>query len=157
MAVGKRIRHYREKLGWTLEELETRSGVAVGSISALENRDSSRSKFFSAIASAFGLTVEQLQDEDRDWIDRPLSSEKQVPALLQGSTLGTLTQPATGTVTPALGVEAIANALVLMTDEQREAMAGKLASLARAPDSPTLKKSISESLGFIPNNPFPKK
>lgn len=148
MAVGKRIKHYREKLGWTLEDLENRSGVAVGSISALENRDSSRSKFFSHIAAAFGLSVEQLQDENRDWIDQP-----QTDAAL----LAPLTQTASGTVSAALGVEAIAQALALMTDEQREAMAGKLASLARAPDSPTLKKSISESLGFVPHNPFPKK
>jgi hypothetical protein len=47
----------------------------------------------------------------------------------------------------ALSIETIAQSLALMTDAQREAMAGKLAALARAPDSPTLKKSISESLG----------
>lgn len=48
---------------------------------------------------------------------------------------------------PELSVDTIAQALTLMTDAQRETMAGKLAALARAPDSPTLKKSISESLG----------
>lgn len=45
-----------------------------------------------------------------------------------------------------LSIETISQSLTLMTDAQREAMAGKLAALARAPDSPTLKKSISESL-----------
>lgn len=67
MATGKQIKHYRQKLGWTLEQLESVSGVATGSIFALEKRDSERSKFFQAIASAFGLTVEQLSDESNDW------------------------------------------------------------------------------------------
>jgi transcriptional regulator with XRE-family HTH domain len=74
MATGKRIRYYREKLGWTLERLEEKSGVAVGSISALENRDSARSKFFSAIATALGLTVEQLEDEEHDWLDQHITT-----------------------------------------------------------------------------------
>lgn len=44
-------------------------------------------------------------------------------------------------------IETIAHSLTLMADAHRETMAGKLAALARAPDSPTLKKSIFESLG----------
>lgn len=67
MATGKQIKHYRQKLGWTLERLEEVSGVATGSLFALEKRDSERSKFFQAIAAAFGLTVEQLSDEKNDW------------------------------------------------------------------------------------------
>lgn len=63
MALGKQIKRYREKLGWTLEDLCALSGVEVGTISALENRDSSRSKFAPPIAKAFGLTMEQLLDE----------------------------------------------------------------------------------------------
>lgn len=61
---------------------------------------------------------------------------------------------ATGTVQGVdTSIQTIAEALALMTDEQREMMAGKLASLARAPDSPTLKKSISESLGSCSPKP----
>lgn len=56
-------------------------------------------------------------------------------------------------ISAALGIDAIAQALTLMTDAQRETMAGKLAALARAPDSPTLKKSISESLGSATSKP----
>lgn len=63
MALGKQIKHYREKLGWKLEQLSFLSGVEVGTISALENRDSTRSKFGPPIAKAFGLTMEQLLDE----------------------------------------------------------------------------------------------
>lgn len=63
MAIGKQIKHYREKLDWKLEQLSFLSGVEVGTISALENRDSARSKFGPPIAKAFGLTMEQLLDE----------------------------------------------------------------------------------------------
>ncbi len=67
MALGKQIKHYREKLGWKLEQLSHESGVEIGTISALENRDSSRSKFGAPIAKAFGLTVEQLIDESTSY------------------------------------------------------------------------------------------
>ena len=66
MALGNRIRYYREKAGLTLEQLSERSGVDVGTISALENRDSSRSKFASPIARGLGMTVEMLEDEAQD-------------------------------------------------------------------------------------------
>lgn len=69
MATGSRIRYYRKKVGWTLDKLEEKSGVKRGTISALEQRDSERSEFFPAIAAAFGLTMEQLQDQSTDWID----------------------------------------------------------------------------------------
>lgn len=67
MAVGKQIKHYREKAGWKLKELSARCDVDVGTISALEIRDSARSEFFQGIAKAFGLTLEQLADETADY------------------------------------------------------------------------------------------
>ena len=66
MALGTRIRFYREKAGLTLEQLSERSGVEVGTISALENRDSSRSKFATPIARGLGMSVEMLEDESLD-------------------------------------------------------------------------------------------
>lgn len=66
MALGTRIRYYREKAGLTLEQLSERSGVEIGTISALENRDSSRSKFATPIARGLGMSVEMLEDESRD-------------------------------------------------------------------------------------------
>jgi hypothetical protein len=67
MAIGHQIRHYREKLKLTLEQLSDLCGVDVGTISALEVRDSSRSKYFPQISKAFGLTLEQLADESVDY------------------------------------------------------------------------------------------
>lgn len=64
MALGKQIKKQRTARGWTLEHLSDASGVDVGTISALEVRDSARSKYASAIAAAFGLAVEQLEREE---------------------------------------------------------------------------------------------
>lgn len=71
MAIGKQIRKYRDQLGWTLQKLSTESDVDIGTISALEHRDSDRSKYFPAIAKAFGFTVEELADESKTHIPKP--------------------------------------------------------------------------------------
>lgn len=63
MALGKQIKRYRELLGWTLESLSEKSRVDVGTISAMENRDSQRSKYAAPLAKALGLTLDQLLDE----------------------------------------------------------------------------------------------
>lgn len=68
MALGKQVRKYRDLAGWKLETLSFKSGVDVGTINALENRDSTRSKYASQLAKAFGLTLDQLLDEDRDYV-----------------------------------------------------------------------------------------
>ena len=63
MSLGSQVRKHRKLRGWTLEELEKRSGVSRGTISALENRDSSKSQYATDLAAAFGLTVQQLLEE----------------------------------------------------------------------------------------------
>lgn len=60
MALGSEIRKQRTMRQWTLEDLSERSGVDVGTISALEIRDSTRSKYAVAIAGALGMSVDQL-------------------------------------------------------------------------------------------------
>ncbi|MEF8755967.1 MAG: XRE family transcriptional regulator [Accumulibacter sp.] len=63
MALGKNIRRHRTAQGLTLEQLSERSGVDVGTISALENRDSVRSRYASAIARGLGMSVEELEHD----------------------------------------------------------------------------------------------
>lgn len=75
MALGKQVRRYRSGLGWTLERLSEESQVDVGTISAIEQRDSRRSQFGMALAKGLGLSIEQLLDEANDYL----------PALLAGS------------------------------------------------------------------------
>lgn len=65
MALGKQIRKYRKLFGLTLDAVAIESGVDIGTISALEQRDSSKSNFFLPIAKALGLTLEQLADESQ--------------------------------------------------------------------------------------------
>lgn len=71
MALGKQIRKYREQIGWTLHKLSEASDVDIGTISALEHRDSERSKYFPAIAKAFGFTLEELADESVTHVPNP--------------------------------------------------------------------------------------
>lgn len=61
MALGNNIRDLRNAQGLTLEQLSELSNVEVGTISALENRDSKRTQYASAIARALGVSVEQLE------------------------------------------------------------------------------------------------
>jgi len=77
MAIGKRIRHYRLKLGWKLKVLSQLADVDVGTFSALESRNSKRTEYAQQIAHAFGLTIEQLTDETRDW---PVVDPRTIPA-----------------------------------------------------------------------------
>jgi transcriptional regulator with XRE-family HTH domain len=103
------------------------------------------SKYLTSAANYFGVSS--------DW----LATGKGPKQTQDGHAVDSLApQSSTGPAGVAQGVEAISAALAQMTDAQREVMAGKLASLARAPDSATLKKSISESLGSAPLPPDPE-
>ena len=89
MALGKQIRRFRESMNWTLERLSAESGVEIGTISALELRDSSRSTYASKIAAAFGVSLETLMEADPDTVFRgreranikPMPSMRMVPVL----------------------------------------------------------------------------
>jgi transcriptional regulator with XRE-family HTH domain len=60
MGTGRNIRAIRLGLGWKLKDLAERAEVEIGTLSALESRDSSKSDYFLPIAKAFGMTVEDL-------------------------------------------------------------------------------------------------
>lgn len=60
MRLGAKLRDRRLALGWTQEALSEASGVDIGTISAIETRDSERSKYFPALSAALGVTVEEL-------------------------------------------------------------------------------------------------
>ena len=130
MSVHKRIRDGRIRLGLTEQQFADRIGVTRGSVQQWEKEGGTAPNRTRQpeVANLLGLTVAELMSQAND------------------AQLSNPGQPSSPPMSPALGIEAIAQALVQMTDAQREAMAGKLASLARAPDSPTLKKSISDLL-----------
>jgi phage repressor protein C with HTH and peptisase S24 domain/DNA-binding XRE family transcriptional regulator len=57
MGVGRFIRELRLAKGWTQPQLSEASGVDVGTISAIEQRDSSRSNHFPALAEALDMPL----------------------------------------------------------------------------------------------------
>lgn len=78
MALGKNLRALREYKQWELQDVEKASGVKVGTISAIEVRDSSHSRFTQQLAKAFGLTVEQLLSDE--YVARLLGKEQEQPS-----------------------------------------------------------------------------
>lgn len=72
MGLGSKVRAARAAKGWTLDQLAEVSLVQRGTISALENRDSSRSEHFPALAKALSMTVEQLAAYDDNGAQPPL-------------------------------------------------------------------------------------
>lgn len=66
MSLGSQVKKYRLAAALTYGELEELSSVSIGSINAIEKRSSVRSAHASALARAFGLTLDQLLDEDAD-------------------------------------------------------------------------------------------
>ncbi|MCP1679435.1 transcriptional regulator with XRE-family HTH domain [Kerstersia gyiorum] len=63
----------------TLEQLEARSGVPVGTISALEVRDSMRSSYALPLAKALGLSLEELMDQPGDVAPKQPNGSPDVP------------------------------------------------------------------------------
>lgn len=72
MGVGKNIRAMRLARKWDLATLSEKSGVDVGTISALEQRDSKRSQYLANFCQAFGVTLRQLMEGE----DAPPKAEK---------------------------------------------------------------------------------
>ena len=69
MSIGEQIKKYRKAASLKQVVLEELSGVSGGTISAMEMRGSMTSRFLPQLASAFGLTVDQLIDERTDYTD----------------------------------------------------------------------------------------
>lgn len=78
MALGRQVRKYREKSGMSMTELANRvsdlagHNVEMATIRVMEMRDSKSSKYTKYFAQIFGLTIEQLMDETRDYVDNPV-------------------------------------------------------------------------------------
>jgi transcriptional regulator with XRE-family HTH domain len=82
MALGSKIRRHRLERGLTLDQLAELSGVDTGTISALELRDSSRSKYAQDLARALGMTMDALMS------DAPGPSGQVIPAHEDDSSQG---------------------------------------------------------------------
>lgn len=60
MSLGKNLKALRAAKGWDQKTLSQKSGVGVGTISAIEVRNSVRSQFAPALAVALGVSIDQL-------------------------------------------------------------------------------------------------
>ena len=60
ISMGARVRAARQGRRWTLKKLASAAGLGVGTLSALERRNSNRSEFVPALAGALGMTCEEL-------------------------------------------------------------------------------------------------
>lgn len=74
---GKKLRALREQKGLTLNQLSDLCGVDPGTISAIELRDSSRSKYLVPIAKALGTTLEELSGTTQ-YDKTPINTEHKV-------------------------------------------------------------------------------
>lgn len=80
MGTGSKVRALRVARKWTLEQLAEKSEVAVGTIHAIEARDSSRSIYFPQLAKAFGLSVEAMAAYDEK-VPAPPEASTPAPGL----------------------------------------------------------------------------
>lgn len=123
MGIGKNIKYHRDiRLKWTLERLSEASGVDVGTISALENRDSKRSMHFGAIAKGLGLTLDELQINPEEWGKSHSKSEASDPTIQDKS------QP-----TVAETIERLGALLAAANPSTRESVADLLLNYSRDP------------------------
>lgn len=98
MEIGKEIRRRRKELGWTLQELENRTGISNGNLSRLERGTQGYSKeTLQKIAQAFGISPSELFKEESNvetapnFGKVPLISWVQAGAWCEASNIQTLT------------------------------------------------------------------
>jgi len=115
MALGKTVKSLREALGWTLKDLSKRSGVPVGTIGALEVRDSVRSEYAAKLAKGLGVPVEDL-----------LSATATVNIAAPSPTLVATGSASNQAVAPVVPAQAATNSVALSVECQVlcNAMAG---------------------------------
>lgn len=65
MPIGKNLRKYRELKGWTLRELSSKSGVAISTISDIENgRWMPTIRILTKLSKALGVSEDFFFKED---------------------------------------------------------------------------------------------
>lgn len=156
MALGNQVKKYRSMLGWTLEELETASGVATGTIHALEARDSLMSKYAQALACALGLTLDQLLDEATTHTPRP-PRPPTTPAKPATPTAGETVRnydPAELRIVPSLSttLSHLATHMQRLDSPMRNAAAALISHLCANPEDPQLQINRLMAMTAIPGN-----
>lgn len=135
MALGKNVKTLRLQKNWTLKELSQRSNVPVGTIGAIEVRDSVRSEYASKLALALGISTDELVTGQSTpnptdsaplytgGANQPLATIEPAQAAIK--TIATLAQI----------TEALAGYLMHMDDDGRDDAADILRKLAHKPEN----------------------
>lgn len=146
--LAKKLRHIRKERGLNQETLAQMSGLEQSLISKLERGVIQKTTGLVSLANALRCNPNWL-----DSGDGPMDATGEASGSPSNQALARIGSADAATNSVATGaeiVEMISDKLGALTDDQRKDMSAKLAALALAPDSPTLKKSISESLGSAP-------
>ena len=143
MALGKTVKTMRKARGWTPQELSNRSGVPVGTIGALEVRNSVRSEYSAQLAKGFGVSLEELFDNTLN------VKELEKNASETNVNKETVT---TDNVAIDVALKVLSEALDQTDPALRDGLAGMLSSLAKYPSNPELLGALTKMLspdGFV--------
>ena len=149
-SLKERMEEFAKETGWDVGRIATEAGVTSSAVSQWFGKGS---KIINSIGIAPATKLENATGYRAMWL-----SKGQLPKLVSIRS-ATTSDNLSGSVgiripseLPDIGpaVETIAQAIGRMSEQERAQLTGKLTSLVHAPDSPILKKSISESLGTLP-------
>ncbi len=151
---AKRAKTRRKELGLSQEEVATLSGLKQPDVSKIELGKINQTTQILELAKALECNPEWLKTGEGPMEPVTATANITLPGFTVTATASNQAKALAGRVDTAINTEAsqqqavdlISSVMDMMDDAQREVMAGKLASWARAPDSPKIKKSIAESL-----------
>jgi len=147
MALGKTVKALREAHGWTLKDLSKRSGVPVGTIGALEVRDSVRSEYAPKLAIGFGIPLEEL-------LPATATATLTAPTGTLSAT-GSATKQPLAQIEPAQGaingvaqaLEVLCQSLKQLEPSRRDYVIGSLTTLVRSPGDTFVRDQLTAVLG----------
>lgn len=153
MHIGQRIKASMKAKGISNKQVALNLGVTEGAVSNWFTSGRISKDNLVRVAEMLGVTTEELiTGEPPSTAHAHLTSPPGTLSATGGPSnqaLARIERAGAATNNEALqqqAVELLSAAMDMMDDAQRELMAGKLASWARAPDSPKIKKSIADSL-----------
>lgn len=163
MSLGKNIKILRTARGWETKDLAKRSGVRLGTISAIEVRESKRSEYAGALAKALGVSTDDLVSGTFNAKGQLITADQTNAATYAnpGSTPAPVLQTPTPATFPSRKtpptlsqcVEGLALHLNLIAPANREAAKSLLSALVATPSlHGNIAASIEQLCGTDPAN-----
>lgn len=140
MALGKTVKSLRLARGWTLKDLSKRSGVPVGTIGALEVRDSVRSEYALQLAQGLEVSLDSILLASGD-ISSVFSQQNYPLAPIQQAQTAI-----NGVVSLDQGLDSLIAHLEQVSPAKRAAVSGLMAALAADPEDPQTRAALAAML-----------